>query len=1074
MGLRISSVITLLLCLNIGLSAQNLLFNPDFSIKESCPLALNQLTTVNWISNTLGTPDYFNTCSTNNTTGIPWNNFGWQDSGYGDAYVGLVTKDNNATNYREYIHQEFNDSIPPGCYEFSIILSPADYAAFGDHIGIHFSDFQFVNVLTSFYGFEPTLEITDLLMEIPYWKEYKFEFYLDKAIKFITIGNMRFDEECTAKGGFGAFADQFSYLYIDYVSLIAKDGPPNIDVDLGPDLSVCQFDYPYALSSNIVDGIYLWNNGDINDSLIIDGPGMYTLTVFDNCMSKTDTIYVDTYQIPLYDLDPLYDLCFEDTIYMILDDSYGTYEWGDGSDAIFYQITEPGTYYTTLTHFCGTIEDSFEVQLLLQPEIIPLDNLFACQEDLPLLVSASYLNTGYNDFYWSNGASADSAFINNGGDFFLQVSNSCFSDIAEFHVDLNVNLPLSIPFEDSLVCDDEYFIILTTIHGNEYEWQDGSSDWAYLGQGPGLYSVTISNSCDTSIYEFEAKPYPAPEFEVEDSISICQGDEVVLNSGITAEMLEEEMWTLEWSTGETKDSITVQSAGTYYLSVTNKCETVVDSIILAYQGIGPDIYFSENITICEGAVTNITPESGGILYEYEWSTGSVADTIVAANEGWYYVTATNNCGQDIDSVYVLIDGQVPSLNIPASASICEGDLFMYDLPANDYTIEWSDGTPGDHFEIGQAGIYTVSAENICGITMDTIQINVIPEFPKPDLGNDIALCAMSNTSLTVSEPDVDILWSTGEVVSNISISAPGEYWVEYSNACFTKADTIIILDGGTIPQIELGPDLLICEGDSVLLEVLDISIDSILWSNGSNTSTQWINDAEIITVWTSNACGISIDTVEIEVFDDVLNVDLGNDQELCIGDTITLDIGSVPGTIAWNTGADVSMIQITTPGVYSVLVDSYCGTSEDSIEIIDDGFSPNFELGNDIYICPNESIELYIDPSLGNIEWSTGASDSTIDVSQQTTISAIVSNNCGIAYDTISVFVNDGPPVVDLGVDQSICIGDSVEIILNPGLGSVEWSDGTIGDTIVINDVGTYTAIVSTNCGSNSDSILIS
>lgn len=75
------------------------------------------------------------------------------------------------------------------------------------------------------------------------------------------------------------------------------------------------------------------------------------------------------------------------------------------------------------------------------------------------------------------------------------------------------------------------------------------------------------------------------------------------------------------------------------------------------------------------------------------------------------------------------------------------------------------------------------------------------------------------------------------------------------------------------------------------------------------------------------------DQVTIQV-DPLPVVDLGQDQTICDGNTVTLDAGAGANTYLWNTGATTQTIDITTAGEYSVTVTNEFGcTGSDSYNL---------------------------------------------------------------------------------------------------------------------------------------------
>jgi len=101
---------SILLLLTWRLQAQvNLIPNPGFENYDQCPTGVatmpyNAIVTVqDWFSPTLASPDYFNSCNTNNTAGVPVNTYSYQPARNGNGYAGLMLmrKGNNANEWHE-------------------------------------------------------------------------------------------------------------------------------------------------------------------------------------------------------------------------------------------------------------------------------------------------------------------------------------------------------------------------------------------------------------------------------------------------------------------------------------------------------------------------------------------------------------------------------------------------------------------------------------------------------------------------------------------------------------------------------------------------------------------------------------------------------------------------------------------------------------------------------------------------------------------------------------------------------------------------------------------------------------
>jgi len=103
------------------------------------------------------------------------------------------------------------------------------------------------------------------------------------------------------------------------------------------------------------------------------------------------------------------------------------------------------------------------------------------------------------------------------------------------------------------------------------------------------------------------------------------------------------------------------------------------------------------------------------------------------------------------------------------------------------------------------------------------------------LGQDTAICDLSTMMFNASGQDlVGWLWTNGSTDSSFTAVGPGIYAVTATDVCaITQTDSIIVgLDVSTI--VDLGQDLGLCPGDSVILSVS--GFDFYSWNGGPSLS----------------------------------------------------------------------------------------------------------------------------------------------------------------------------------------------------------------------------------------------
>jgi hypothetical protein len=132
------------------------------------------------------------------------------------------------------------------------------------------------------------------------------------------------------------------------------------------------------------------------------------------------------------------------------------------------------------------------------------------------------------------------------------------------------------------------------------------------------------------------------------------------------------------------------------------------------------------------------------------------------------------------------------------------------------------------------------------------------------------------------------------------------------------------------PVLELGPDQTVFADDTVTLDAgIFATYD---WSTGEHTQTIKIDSSGVglgtkkIYCTVSDEYGVQSDTIYISFKSQLLN--LGPDQSVYIGDTVTLDAG-VFTTYDWSTGEHTRIVKVDSSGVGFGTKKVYCTVSDE-------------------------------------------------------------------------------------------------------------------------------------------------
>ena len=501
--------------------------------------------------------------------------------------------------------------------------------------------------------------------------------------------------------------------------------------------------------------------------------------------------------------------------------------------------------------------------------------------------------------------------------------------------------------------------------------------------------------------------------------SLCEGESLALNAFINDSLF------YTWQNSSHNPLFTVHVAGTYYCEVTS---------------YGPNL------------IENGDFEMGDTLFisDYVLGTGGPWGQLSAA--GTY---AVNTSPSNVHNNFAVCSDHGPGTG---NMMICNGST-------TSNAVVWSQ---------------TIDVEANTTYSFSTWITSVVSDNPAQlkfkingvNIGN-----TFSPNGITCNWQLFDEVWNSGANTSavisivNQNVAEGGNDFalddIYFSEFC-ALSDTIIV-SYTPAPDIELGPDTLICGEGAFTLDVT-LPDASYLWQNGSNLPTFLVDQSGFF--WaevTVNQCASS-DSILVSYIA-LPDIDLGPDTAICENEVLSLDAELTSATYLWQDGSTSSNYIVEQEGLYwSEVTVGTCHNS-DSIFV---SFTPLPEvyLGNDTSICTNDALTLNVGLPNGTYLWQDGTSTSVYEALQAGLYWAEVTvDQCS---DRDSLFLSLLPlPVVNLGPDTTVC--ENEEVILNastPG-GSYSWQDGSTSSFYTVEDAGMYWAEVTVGLCSNSDEIMV-
>ncbi|MBN1599306.1 MAG: gliding motility-associated C-terminal domain-containing protein, partial [Bacteroidales bacterium] len=477
-----------------------------------------------------------------------------------------------------------------------------------------------------------------------------------------------------------------------------------------------------------------------------------------------------------------------------------------------------------------------------------------------------------------------------------------------------------------------------------------------------------------------------------------------------------------WSTGDATQSITVNTAGTYSVTVTdvngcqNSDETILNINTLPVVDLGADQ------TIC--ADDSVTFDAGVGFSIYEWSTGSTMQIITVNTTNTYSVTVTDVNGCQMNGSVTLTVNALPAVDLGADRTICADGSAVLDAGDGFSAYSWSTGDASQAVTVNTAGTYSVTVTDANGCQNSDMIVLDVNELPTVDIGTDMTICADSLVTFNAGAGFSTYSWSTGDATQTITINTAGTYSVTVTdaNGCQNSDAADIIVNA--LPTVDLGGDQTICANASATFNA-GAGFSAYSWSTGATTRIIAVNTANTYSVTVTDANGCQNSDAAVLSINELPTVDISEDQTICADGSATFDAGTGYNSYEWSIGDTTRMITVSRAGTYSVTITDANGCQNSDESVLTVNALPAVDLGEDFpEICENDELileagEQYEAPF--ERLWSDGSTGPVYTATQTGEIWLRVTdiNGC-VGYDTVYLTVNE-LPVVNLGEDVVIC-----------------------------------------------------
>lgn len=645
-------------------------------------------------------------------------------------------------------------------------------------------------------------------------------------------------------------------------------------------------------------------------------------------------------------------------------------------------------------------------------------------------------------------------------------------------------------------------------------YSDGTGSWAYYS---GVYEIPAGQTT-TRFYFSSQDPgssgnlLDAIEFsyvEVQkdkfDTVVVVVPDLPTVKLGPDTAFCDAPNYTISaanvgatylWNSGEKTESITITSAGLYSVIVTNANGCVgMDTTEVTISTCFTNFIAIDTIEICEGDSASIisTRIENGVWFGDEGFT-QLHDSLIKVsplNSSWYGVGVKSGTTKGTN---LIVNGDFEQGStgfISEYVEDCFASPLMqqggYCVSTNPFQQNKYWAACGDHTS-GTGNMFITDAATVLGAKIWCQTVAVSPnsdyEFsawiqsvmsPNPAVLefqiNGILLGSNLNASSTPCEwKTYAAQWNSGATTSaeiclaNKNTNGGGNdfalddiYFGPITTSVSEASDSVYVRVN-SVPTVKLAADT-VCVGETITLDAGNTGA-SYLWSTGVKTKTIITSLTDTYWVQVTNTKGCwSKGTMDLVVAEFPV-VDLGDDTTICSGTEIFIDPDNVEGLYLWSTGVSTNKLKVSEAGEYSLGVTNRAGCeTKDTVRIAVQEL-PVVDLGNDTAICEIDKLVLNAQNAGHNYQWNTNETSQEITISTSGIYGVEVSDDIGcLSSGSMELTVNV-MPIVNLGNDTTICIGEIVTLDAeNIGFNYV-WNTSSLFQTINISVSGEYGVVV--------------
>jgi PKD-like domain/Secretion system C-terminal sorting domain/Fibronectin type III domain len=566
--------------------------------------------------------------------------------------------------------------------------------------------------------------------------------------------------------------------------------------------------------------------------------------------------------------------------------AFSSYLWSPGGETTAVKtVSLPGKYTITVTNASGCqSSDTVTVTTATTtlPTISHIKPTTFCVGDSVVLTSSQATGN-----LWSTGATTQSIVVKIAGSYSVSYNagGGCGS-LTSLPTIVTVNSLPTVSITGTLnICPSSSVILDAGSGYDSYQWTTGANTQTISVSYASTFGVKVTNingCAATANVTTTVSPVPTPV--ITGTLLICPGSSTTLDagSGFSSYL---------WSNGSTSQTISVNTAGSFSVTVTNASGCNRTSNVGTSFLVAPSPTISGNSSFCPGSSIALIANPG--YTNYVWSNGSNVATTNVNSIGTYIVTVTASNGCTGSASKAISQATPPTPVISGTLSFCGSSSTALNAGSGYLSYSWSTGATSQSILASTATTFTVTVTDVNGCTgsasVTTTKTGSVPETPGPIAGNTGGVCnssgnvysiaAVPNAAFYVWKVPVGAIITSGQGSTSITVTyttafASGNITVAASNACGQSPSrngrTLAITGSAVMPLAILGQSTALCGLTNQVYSIAANGASSYSWTvpagatiaSGQGTTSITVNYAANfgtgnICVKANSSCGNS-------------------------------------------------------------------------------------------------------------------------------------------------------------------------------------------------------------------------